>query len=173
MKIRQPLIEYVLGLGSFQAWFYLILMKILCVKHCHYSHFKMKKWRLREMTCPRSPNQERVKLSESRFPPQSNIPYFLGQREQAKGKGRLLGKSHSSEINTSSQLWVKGQRVQWKWPQSFSQVQSHLHRLIDPPHTEYMRPIPNPGKLSVYKVLTLCCFQFSWKKNKLILVFHD
>lgn len=56
------------------------------------------------MTCPRSPNQEWVKLSESCFPPQSNIPYFLGQREQAKGKGRLLGKSHSSEINTLSQL---------------------------------------------------------------------
>lgn len=32
-----------------QAWFYLIIMKIICVENGNYSHFKMRKWRLRVM----------------------------------------------------------------------------------------------------------------------------
>lgn len=91
----------------------------------------------------------------------SNIPCFPAPREQAEDKGMLLGKSQSSEINTSPHSELKEPESQMKVAPEFPSGPFLAEGLTDLPHTQRACPVPFPRELSVNKVLTFCHLQFS------------
>lgn len=92
-----------------------------------------------------------------------------GNKLRVKGS---LGKSQSSEINTSPLFWVKGARESEVRGLEFPQPLSWPKALTDLPHTHVCVP-SHSLENSVNEVLTFCHLQFSWKKTKLLLVLHD